>query len=809
MRIAYQWLKDYLPALPPAEEVAHLLTHAGLEVESVHTYSSVKGTLEGVVIGKVLECTQHPNADKLKCTRVDVGQSEPLLIVCGAANVAVGQTVVVALPGAILYPTENNPITIQMTSIRGVASQGMLCAEDELGIGSSHDGIMVLSNHWKIGTPAYEVFPIYRDEVFEIGLTPNRGDAASHYGVAVDLGALLQQPLQHAPNANNIPSLPPVEQPVPIHVHIDNPEQCTRYTGVVIGNIASKPTPDWLVNRLQSVGVPSINLIVDITNYVMLDTGQPLHAFDYDALAGHSIRVGAPHLDTLRTLDGVDRTLDKNDLLINDAERPICLAGVFGGKSSGITPDTRRIFLESACFSPTSVRKSALHHGLKTDASFRFERGTDPELPIPALYKAIDLLDTHAGGFCISEVIDLYPGRKAPLVLEIRLSKISRLLGIAIPTSEVKRILLSLGFDLNAQSEDQWQVTVPHRRSDIHTDADIAEELLRVYGFDKVPLSESLGTKFFASHDVERRSHKKLAISTMLSARGHLEIMTNSLTSVQSIEKLNPSLLPELVRIMNPLSENLNTLRPELLPAMIESALYNLNRQQKHFKFFEFGKYYRLSEPQGYKEEEVLGILVTGSEYHDHWEHAAQPLGYFSLLQVLRDCLRLLHGASPTIAYQSGFSLLDKPASLNINNVSVGYIGKVSRSTIKYFDVKQDIWYGQLYISKVFENQLTPPSIQEPDRFPSVRRDLSLLLDQSIHFETVEAIARVVLKDFFKEIRLFDVFQGAQIGEGKLSYSVAFILAAKERTLTDQEIEQAIHTLIKAFETGLSAVIRR
>jgi phenylalanyl-tRNA synthetase beta chain len=809
MRIAYQWLKDYLPDLPSAQEVAHLLTHGGLEVESIQSYSSIKGNLEGVVTGKVLECTQHPNADKLKCTLVDVGQIEPLAIVCGASNVAAGQSVVVALPGTTIYPNQKNPLTIKATTIRGVQSNGMLCAEDEIGIGASHEGIIVLKGDVACGTPASKVFPIYRDEVLEIGLTPNRGDAASHYGVAVDLSALLRKPLQNSPYNIQTDVLESRGSTSPMEVLVDNSEDCLRYTGIVLSNIHLQSTPSWMVNRLQSVGVASINIVVDITNYVMLDTGQPLHAFDYDTLKGNCLRVGSPHTSTLLTLDGVERNVQNSDLAINDVEKPVCLAGVFGGKASGVSENTKRIFLESACFSPKAVRRTALRHGLKTDASFRFERGTDPALPPFALAKAVALLQTYANATCVSPLLDEYPGKISPQTIKIRWHRISDLIGVDIPPSEAKGILLSLGFDVQDTQQEHWQVTIPSRRTDVNYEADIAEEILRIFGFDKVPLSESLGTRYFASHPTERRDHKKYLVSSMLTARGFLETMTNTLTGMQVVEKLTPSHVSSVVRILNPLSENLNILRPELLSSMLESAQYNLNRQQKHLKLFEFGKVYFAAQQHKYQEEEVLGILVSGSEPYDHWEDAPKPLGYYQLIQLLRDSIQLINGSVLSTATTQDHAMLDHQVSILLHNKPIGYVGRVNKTTAKYFDLKQEVWYAQLYFQGVLKEKATEKVILEPDRFPSVRRDLSLVIDKAKKFEEIESIAHSVLKNELREIRLFDVFQGEQLGEGKISYSVGFVFTNRERTLTDVEIDQSLQALITAYENKLNAVIRK
>ncbi|NIK74685.1 phenylalanyl-tRNA synthetase beta chain [Thermonema lapsum] len=806
MKISYQWLKDFIEIDDQSpESIAEKLTHAGLEVEQLSQYEAIPGSLEGLVIGEVLHCEPHPNADKLKKTLVDVGGEQPLPIVCGAPNVAKGQKVVVALVGTTLYPKEGEPFTIKKAKIRGEVSEGMICAEDEIGLGTSHEGIMVLDTELPNGTPAAAFFKPYRDVIFEIGLTPNRADAASHLGVARDLRALLRRAIQMPVLQQQFP-----ETPSPISVEIENPEACPRYAGLLIEGVKIAPSPAWLQERLKAIGLKPINNVVDITNYVMHELGQPMHAFDADYLEGNKIIVktlaeGTPFV----TLDGEERKLSAHDLMICDAAKPLAIAGVMGGLHSGIKAHTRRVFLESAYFSPTYVRKTSARHGLKTDASFRFERGTDPNMVLVALQRAAYLIETLAGGKAAARIIDVYPKVIENRRFFVKYQRLFTLLGIEIPTEEIKRILTDLDISIESETIEGLEVNVPPYRADVTGTADIAEELLRIYGFDRVPLSEHLHTSFISPFPApsEDKKHLQDAIIDFLASQGLYEVITNSLTKPAYASRLVESAWGEPVRMLNYTSEEISVLRSSLLFSGLEVITHNLNRQRKYQKIFEFGKVY-FKMPDGvYAEKERLGIWLTGSLHPEHWSQAVAPIQYHDLAAIVERLLKRMRVLQYTKVAAPG-DQWGYGTRYEVNKHPVATIGLVQPKITRMFDIKQDVWFADIDWEWLVAHYHNDHTAQELPKFPFVRRDLSLILDKHISWQEVEDLAWCTERKLLKHINVFSVYEGNNIGEGKKSYAISFILQDETKTLTDEVIDRTMQKLMQAYRQKLGAVIR-
>ena len=800
MKILYSWLKDFIPFSEDPETIAELLTKSGLEVEGVEVFEKIKGGLKGLVIGEVRSCDLHPDADKLKKTTVDIGTGVAIPIVCGAPNVAVGQKVVVATVGASLYPMSGESFTIKKAKIRGEVSEGMLCAEDEIGLGESHSGIMVLDTALPAGTPASEYFQLGNDYVLEIGLTPNRGDAASHLGVSRDLKALLKKPL-------SIKTFDIKEgNSLPVKVEVQNPEKCIRYCGLTINGLTVKESPDWLKERLSAIGLSPINNIVDTTNYILHDLGQPLHAFDLASVKGNRIIVktaqaGAP----FTTLDGVKRSLNSYDLMIANEEEDMCIAGVFGGLDSGVKDTTTAIFLESACFSPDSVRKTSLAHGLKTDASFRFERGTDPNMPLYALKKAAALLLELAGGEITSEIIDIYPTSVPECLVQTSYSRINELIGKEIPGEAIKSILNDLDISVTKEKEGEITLKVPPYRVDVQREADVVEEVIRIYGYDNIEIPETISTSFladFPSKDFEKLQ-KEIALA--LTGNGFYEIITNSLTSPAYTDYAEDE--GQTIEILNKLSEDLGVLRRSLLFSGLEVVLYNLNRKQKDLKLFEFGKTYKLKEGK-YIEENKLGVFLTGGKTTESWSEKYDPVDFYDLKQVVAKILeKSTQGEVATEiienkVYQYGLSYL-------LNRKQVVSLGLLNDKILKAIDIKQKVWFAEFDLTTLHQNHKTNVVFQEISKFPEVRRDLSLILDKNIPFEAVRKLAFEKERKLLRGLNVFDVYEGKNIGDDKKSYAVSFNLYDQEKTLTDETIEKSMGKLMVAFEKELGAIIRK
>ena len=805
MKISYNWLKEYIDIPETAEEIGHVLTSTGLEVESVEPRESVKGGLKGLVIGEVLTCAKHPNADKLSVTTVDVGAPAPLRIVCGAPNVAAGQKVVVAVPGATVHPTKGEPFEIKSTKIRGEVSEGMICAEDEIGLGESHAGIMVLSTQVANGTKAADFFKVESDYVLEIGLTPNRADAASHLGVARDIKAALVRDITWPSVAN----FKVDNHQLPIAVQVLNTTACPRYSGVTISGVTVKESPDWLKNRLRSIGLNPINNIVDITNFVCHEMGQPMHAFDADQIAGNKILVQTlPAGTKFRTLDDKERSLAANDLMICDGNgNGMCIAGVFGGIKSGVTANTKNLFLESAHFSADYVRKTGMHHQLKTDASFRFERGTDPNLTVYALQRAAMLIKEVAGGQVSSEIIDIYPNKIEHRTIEVKLANVDRLIGKKLPHETIFGILQRLDIAIVEKSSERCKVSVPPYRVDVFQEADIVEDILRIYGLNNIELSNEASADFISPFPEKDINKYKRAIGEMLAANGFYEIMTNSLTNAAYQQKHQLQFDGEAVEILNKLSEEQGILRQTMLFTGLEVCAHNINRKQKDVKLFEFGKVYG-KNGAAYFEHERLALYITGQFETENWQNKTRPVGYHDVAQQVVQVLE----RSAVRKYKTEritHPLLEYGMLLKRGKEEIGVVGKVKSVFQKDFGIKQEIFYADLDVTLLFNAANPKFDVQEVPKFPEVRRDLSLVLDRKVTYAEIEELVRSTEKRLVKDIIVFDVYEGEKIPQGKKAYALGFTLQDEGKTLTDEEIEKTMTQLMTAFEQKMQAVIRK
>lgn len=808
MKISYNWLKQSIHIPESAEEIGQTLTGTGLEVESVEPFESVKGGLKGLVIGEVLTCGKHPNADKLSITTVDVGGGSPLQIVCGAANVAAGQKVVVATVGTTVHPTKGEPFVIKSAKIRGEQSEGMICAEDEIGLGESHAGILVLDTKIANGTLATEFFNVQSDYVFEIGLTPNRADAASHLGVARDIKAAKKRELK----------LPLVDHfeidntSLTIPVTVENSEACPRYSGVTISGLKVDESPDWLKNRLKSIGLTPINNVVDITNFVLHETGQPLHAFDADQIEGKKIIVKTlPTGTKFLTLDQKERTLAGSDLMICDAnENGMCIAGVFGGIKSGVSEKTVNLFLESACFSSQYIRKTGMHHGLKTDASFRFERGTDPNNTIYALKRAALLIKELAGGAISSEIVDIYSSPVANRVIEVKDKNVNRLIGKKLPREEIFSILESLDISVSNKKEDRFTVSVPPYRVDVTQEADVVEEILRIYGFNNIELTEIVGTDYLAEFPDKDPNKFKKSVGEMLAGNGFYEILTNSLTNAAYHQKHQLTFAGEPVEILNKLSEEQGILRQTMLFTGLEVCSYNINRKQKDLKLFEFGKvYWKKDAAEGkYQEEERLAIYLTGNIESDNWQNKTRNVSYYDLAQQVAHVIQ--RSTVENIKQESLVDpLFDYGMKIIKGSKEIGKLGKVKTALLKDFGIKQEIFYADLSTALLFKSANPKFVVSEVSKFPEVRRDLSFVVDKKISFAEMKELVLATEKSLIKDIIAFDVYEGDKIPEGKKAYALGFTLLDGAKTLTDEEIDKTMTKLIVAFESKFEAVIRK
>lgn len=808
MKISYNWLKQFLNISWEASKTGELLTDLGLEVEGIEKVESIKGSLEGIVVGEVLTCVQHPNADKLKITTVDLGNGIPLQIVCGAANVAAGQKVPVATIGTILYSEKGEQFTITKSKIRGEESHGMICAEDEIGLGKNHDGILILDNSLKPGTPAAKVFNISTDYVFEIGLTPNRSDAMSHYGVARDLRAgLIQRGLKLELISPSVSDFHVDERTLRIDIEVPNKELVPRYCGISISNIKIDASPTWIQNRLKAIGITPKNNVVDITNYVMHELGQPLHAFDAQKVTGNKVIVKTLQEGTkFTTLDGIERTLSNEDIMICDAnEKPMCLGGIFGGINSGVSENTTSIFLESANFNPISIRKSAKRHGLNTDASFRFERGIDINMTEYALKRAALLIEEFAGGKMASDIIDIYPSKIAGFQVFLSYENVSRLIGQVISKDIIKNILVSLEIKINSETESGLGLTIPSYRTDVQREADIIEEILRVYGYNNIEFSYKLNTSI--SFDKNDEVKIENTIANQLISLGFHETMANSLTKsgyIKFTENLDEA---ANVSILNPLSTDLNVLRQSMLFSGLESVNYNINRKMNSLKLFEFGKTYHHFE-NGYKEDKHLSLFLSGNRVKDSWNIPSKPTEFFYLKGIVISLLNRL-GINDLKNNPTKNDIFSEGISLSLGKIKLVDFGVVKKSILKEFGIKQEVLFADFNwenVLKLSNNQQF--KLKELPRFPLVKRDLALLLDSKTEFKEVYNLAFQSEKNLLKEVDLFDVYEGNNLPEGKKSYAVSFVLQDESKTLDEKQIEKIMQKLQQTFEKNLNAVLR-
>ena len=799
MKISNNWLKDYIKTDLSSEKIGAFLTDIGLEVEGIEKYESVKGSLEGIVVGKVLTCEQHPNADKLKITTVEVGSGKILNIVCGAPNVAAGQTVPVAVVGTKIYDKKGSFFEIAKAKIRGEVSEGMICAEDELGLSDDHGGIMVLDEEtYKVGEPFAKYFSLTNDEVYEIGLTPNRTDAMSHYGVARDLQAFLSNNGVKSEFEKISTAIVSTEGEHGFELEVEDSALCPRYIGAIIENVKIAPSPAWLQDRLKAIGLSPINNVVDITNYILHGLGQPLHAFDADKISGKKVKVGVNEAGTkFTTLDGIERTLNGSEIIIKDGNnQPMCIAGVFGGSESGVSEETKTIFLESAYFNPVAIRKAAKSHGLNTDASFRFERGVDPNNTRTAITQAIKLIEEITGGKKIGSLLEHYPNKIEDAKIIFRYSKLDQILGVKIHREKIKEILKSLEIKAVNDIADGLELAVPAYRADVTREIDVIEEILRIYGYNKVDAPQKISfTPVKLSFDDQDALENSWART--LQSNGFNEVMNNSLTSVK--DETNA------VKLLNPLSKELTFMRKSLLEGLLENTIYNINRKNQDIKFFELGKIYHKKEK--YEERKQLAILISGRTYSENWLMPKSASDFYMLkayVKVLFDKLSL---------ETEEISLEDDRFGDALEIISKGNtiarLGKVSPKLLKEYDIDQECFYAEIETETV-QKLRTKENFKFVDipKFNKIRRDLALLVDKNVNYAELYKLAKKNPSKYLKNINLFDVYEGKNLPEGKKSYALSFELLNEEKTLEDKDITAVMDSLIKNFKKEFNAELR-
>lgn len=811
MKVAYNWLKQYIDTEISPNEISSILTDTGLEVESLEKIEAIKGGLEGVVIGEVLTCEPHPDADKLKITSVNIGKDEPLQIVCGAPNVAEGQKVIVATVGCTLYPNPEEPFKIKRAKIRGIESSGMLCAEDELGLGESHEGIMVLDEAVEVGTNASEYFGLESDYIFEIGLTPNRADAMGHIGVVRDLIAYLNVHKNKGLviKTENLDDFKKDNNNLKIQIDNQNEEDCLRYLGVTLTNVSITESPSWLKNRLLSIGLKPINNVVDITNYVMHELGTPLHAFDAEMIGETVVIRSARPGEKIITLDGIERSLTSNNLVISNGEDSLCIAGVLGDENSGVKSTTKNIFLESAYFNPVSIRKTAKQHGLNTDASFRFERGVDPSLTDYALKRAALLIKEIAGGEISMDIVESYPTKIENHSIVFHYDKCTQLIGVEIPKDQINEILENLDIKILSDINGTAKLEVPAYRVDVTREADIIEEVLRIFGFNNVPLPKKLNTSIhnFPKPDLEKIQS---TISELLVGKGYYEMLNNSLTNAQYSQKFKSKRIDALknVELLNPLSQELSVMRQSLIFNMLEVIRHNQNRQNADLKLFEFGKTYSYIN-QKYIEEKKLIIAVTGKLEQEQWNNSPKTATFYTIKGLVNSILQRLGLSNLLKENALVYGILADGVSLNIIKKSIGEMGWISNEMKKHFGIKNDVFIAELNYDTLIESlTFTKTKYTELPKTFAVRRDFSLLIDNKITFGEIEGLAKKANKNLLKEVGLFDVYQGDKLPEGKKSYAVSFFFQDEEQTLKDEQIDSIMSEIRDSLEKKLNAELR-
>lgn len=806
MRISYNWLKQFLKLDIPSEDIVTLLTDLGLEVEGTEIYESVKGGLKGVIVGEVITCDKHPDADRLKITTVNLGNGSPVQIVCGAPNIAAGQKVPVATVGTILFDKEGKTFEIKKGKIRGQESLGMICSEDELGMGNSHDGIMVLDEKLKPGTPLAEILQVETDEVFEIGLTPNRSDAMSHWGVARDLKAgLIRKNISTELITPSVSNFRTEKRTLKIPIEVTDSKLAPRYCGVTISDISVKESPQWLQNRLKAIGIMPKNNVVDATNYVLHELGQPLHAFDASKIKGKIIVKTVESGTKFKTLDDVERTLHEDDLMICDEKAPLCIAGVFGGKESGVTEKTTGIFLESAYFNPVSVRKTAKRHGLSTDSSFRFERGIDPSITEYALKRAALLIKELAGGEITSDIIDIYPKKIEDFTVLLNFNKVNKIIGQEIPKETIKKILASLDIKVNSVSDSGLGLIIPAYRTDVQREIDVVEEILRVYGYNNIGFNKK--TNASMSNPTRTEDYKiQNLIASQLNALGFHEIMSNSLTT-SNYTNLSESLKNEFnVTMLNPLSSDLSVMRQSLLFCGLETVSYNINRKNNDLKLFEFGKtYHKL--PSGFDEKKHLSLFLSGNLLEETWSQPQRTSDFFVFYGYLNSILERL-GINNIQNQPAINDVFSEGLGLTLKNEILVEFGTVKKSILKHFDIKQDVFYADFNWDFILKQLNTKIKFKDIPKYPEVRRDLALLIDDSVTFSSLYKTAKQSEKELLKDISLFDVYQGNKLPNGKKSYALSFTIQDSSKTLTDEQIDKIMMKIRTAFEKEHGAVLR-
>ncbi len=811
MNISWNWLKEYIQLDIDVEKASKILTDIGLEVEGVEKYQTIKGGLEGIVVGKVLTCVEHPNSDHLHITTVDVGGPEILPIVCGAPNVAAGQTVIVATEGTTLYDGDKE-FVIKKSKIRGEESRGMICAEDEIGVGTSHDGIMVLPESIPAGTPAAQYFNVQDDYSICIGLTPNRVDAASHIGVARDMAAYLNVNGSATVKYPSVDAFALSSTKSPISVTVERPDLCPRYTGVVVSGVTVKESPEWLQTKLKAIGLRPINNVVDVTNFVLHEMAQPLHAFDVVKIEGGQIQVKTVADKTkMTTLDGVERELSSEDLMICNTTKPMCIAGVFGGQDSGVTNSTTSVFIESAYFNPVTVRKTARRYGLNTDASFRYERGIDPNITIYALKRAALLIQEVAGGEICGPIFDSHPETFASFPVTLNIDKVYSLIGKNIGDDVLKKILFHLDMNIVSEKGRNLNILVPPYRVDVQRAEDVVEDVLRIYGYNNVELSSNLHAAII-HHDGVNQTKLRNTVADMLVGSGWYEIMNNSLTNSTYYEDLQNDIKNHVVKILNPLSVELNCMRNTMLFSALEVVIYNINRQQNDLSLFEFGNIYFTKADIGcvtekYGEAGRLSLCMTGKKSSLYWGEKQQDVTIYELKSAVQKVLQRFNMQNVHFEPQSDDMLSGMQCTI-LNNKTIARLGAVSKSILKKFGIDKPVYYAEIYWDVLLENYRQKTLVKELPQTPSVRRDLALLIDSNIQFEQIQKVAFSTERKLLKSVNAFDVYEGKGVPEGKKSYAISFVLQDEQKTLTDSQIENVMNRLIANYKKELNAELR-
>ena len=807
MKISYNWIKQFINLKDNSDETSKLLTELGLEVEGISKFESIKGGLNNVVIGKVITCEKHPNADRLKVTTVDVGENENVQIVCGAPNVESGQTVAVAMVGAKLYFNDDE-ITIKKSKIRGENSEGMICAEDELGLGNSHDGIIVFEKEHNPGTLINKIYNIENDEVFDIGLTPNRADAMSHLGVARDLKVgLIQKGIKLELITPSVSDFNIDNRAINLKLDVKDSKKAPRYCGIVINNIKVNESPEWLKNRLKSIDITPINNVVDITNYVLHDLGQPLHAFDYESIVDDKIQVTTLKKGTkFTTLDGVERELTDTDLMICSGNKPLCMAGIYGGENSGVNQSTKSILLESAYFDPITIRKSAKHHGFNTDASYRFERGIDPNITKYALKRAAILIKDICGGIISSEIEDLYPQKLDDFEVLLNYDQIDKLIGQKIDHETIKEILTSLDIKINSITETRLGLSIPYYRNDVQREADVIEEILRVFGYNNIKSTHKLNSsindiKLFSEHNVQN------SISEILISQGYYEIMTNSLTSPAHSSLSNDDHSDNDIEILNSLSLDLSVLRQNMLFSGLEVTSHNINRKQSDLKLFEFGKTYKKIE-ENRVEAKKLSLYITGDLFKKNWNSDKIKSDYYYTKGIVKSLLDRL-AIKNTISKPTTLSNLNEGESLFLGKKEIVTYGSVKKEILDSFNIDQEVFYVEFKWDTIISmTSYKPIHVNEIPKYPEVSRDLSILIDKNIDFASIFNSCIKIDKKLIKDISLFDVYEGNKLPADKKSYGISLAISSSDKTLSDKEIDNIMGKVIKNLNSNFGAELR-